>query len=165
MGIGKAASTKMALFTMVRKIHGPPKIDGLSTEQDIMFFFNALYRLPQGDSLCPNNCIIVGVIINAKGIFMNFPAIQPQLFRASLKLVQPNQSNSLYKHCQTAPKALENQLISLKIDQDSPELLKVEDVRTHVCAIFSRICAKFVLYMRERKNKHFFMILAQFDKI
>ena len=47
-----------------------------------------------------------------------------------------------------------------------PELLKVEDVRTYICAIVLRICAKFVLLNAKQEYKHFLkMILAQFDKI
>ena len=47
-----------------------------------------------------------------------------------------------------------------------PELLKAEDVRTHVCAIVLRNCTKFVLLdAKQEKTKNFFlMILAQFDK-
>ena len=46
------------------------------------------------------------------------------------------------------------------------ELLKVEDVRMHVCDFFLRICAKFVLLnAKQEKQAFFFMILAQFETI
>ena len=46
------------------------------------------------------------------------------------------------------------------------ELLKVEDVRTHVCANLLRVCAKFVLLnAKPEKQAFLFMIFAQFDKI
>ena len=45
-----------------------------------------------------------------------------------------------------------------------PELLKIADVQTHICAKLSRICAKCVLWNAKLK-KGIFMILAQFDKI
>ena len=45
-------------------------------------------------------------------------------------------------------------------------LLKAEEVRTRVCAIFLRICAKFyVLNAKQEKQAHFFMIFAKYDKI
>ena len=43
------------------------------------------------------------------------------------------------------------------------ELLKAEDVRKHFCAIFLRICAKFVLLNAKQEKQAFFMIWAQFD--
>ena len=45
-----------------------------------------------------------------------------------------------------------------------PELLKAEDVRTHVPAIFLRICAKLVL-LNGKEEKALFYDLARFDKI
>ena len=45
------------------------------------------------------------------------------------------------------------------------ELLKVEDVRTHNCAIFLKICAKFLLLNMKQEKQALFMIFAQFDKI
>ena len=46
------------------------------------------------------------------------------------------------------------------------ELLKVEDVQTHVCATFLRICAKCeLLNAKQEKQALFFMIFAQFDKL
>ena len=39
----------------------------------------------------------------------------------------------------------------------NPELLKVEDVKDHVCAKFSRICAKFIiLNAKQEKQAHFY---------
>ena len=46
-----------------------------------------------------------------------------------------------------------------------PELLKVADVPTHVCAEFLRICSKSVLFNVKQEKLEFFMILAQFDSI
>ena len=37
-----------------------------------------------------------------------------------------------------------------------PELLKVEDLETHVCAIFLRICAKFVLLNAKQEKQALF---------
>ena len=51
-------------------------------------------------------------------------------------------------------------------DDHGTELLKAEDVRTHVRAHFLRTCAKFVLLKaKQEKQALFLMILAQFDKI
>ena len=44
-------------------------------------------------------------------------------------------------------------------------LLKVEDMRTHICAVFLRICAKFVFLNVKQEKQELFMILAQFDSI
>ena len=50
-----------------------------------------------------------------------------------------------------------------------PELLKVADVQTHVCAVFSRICPKLFWLLNEKKTriKHafFLVILALFYKV
>ena len=46
-----------------------------------------------------------------------------------------------------------------------PDLLKAEDVRTHICAIFLRICAEFgLLNAKQDKQALFLMVLTQFDK-
>ena len=46
----------------------------------------------------------------------------------------------------------------------NPELLKVENMKMHVCAKFSRIGVKLILFERETgKNRHPLMIWAQFD--
>ena len=49
--------------------------------------------------------------------------------------------------------------------EDCQELLKAEDVRRHVSAVFLRIFAKFVLLNAKQEEKALFMILAQFDEI
>ena len=45
------------------------------------------------------------------------------------------------------------------------ELLNAEAVRSHDCAIFLRICAKFVLFNAKQGKQALFNELAQFDKI
>ena len=45
------------------------------------------------------------------------------------------------------------------------ELLNAEAVRSHDCAIFLRICAKFVLFNAKQGKQALFNDLAQFDKI
>ena len=45
-----------------------------------------------------------------------------------------------------------------------PELLKVEDVRTHICAIFLRIFAKFIL-LKAKQEKCFCPILQKSSKL
>ena len=68
--------------------------------------------------------------------------------------------------CDKVARELFESCIKVNIVTLCTELLKVEDVKTHVCAIFLRICAKFVLLnVKQEKNRYFFMIVGQFDKI
>ena len=57
-------------------------------------------------------------------------------------------------------------VLFVSITLQSSELIKVEDVKTHICAIFLRIRAKFVLLnaKQEKLGCVFLKILGQFVK-
>ena len=52
----------------------------------------------------------------------------------------------------------------LNLTLSPSELLKAEDVRTHISAVFLRICAIFLLLNAKQEKQALFMILAHFDK-
>ena len=48
------------------------------------------------------------------------------------------------------------EVLGRNVQKQTPELLKVADVQTHVCTKFSRICSKSVLFNAKQESRHFF---------